>query len=152
MKVTIAAIGKFKNSPEKEIFHSYLKRVSWHVDLKESEAKKSISGDQLKDAEAALLQASIPKSSKLIVLDERGKNISSAELASLIQSWQNDGTSSVAFAIGGADGLRDTLRQEADFVLSFGKLTWPHMLVRSMLAEQIYRVYSIISGHPYHRG
>lgn len=151
MRVTVAAIGKFKNSPEKEIFASYIKRVPWQVDLKELEAKKALTGDQLKNAEAQLLLASIPKNSRIIALDERGKNISSLELANLISAWQNEGASSVAFIIGGADGLADEIRSKAAFTLSFGKLTWPHMLVRSMLAEQVYRVYSIITGHPYHR-
>jgi 23S rRNA (pseudouridine1915-N3)-methyltransferase len=151
MKVTVAAIGKFKNSPEKEIFNSYKKRIPWTFELKEQEAKKSLSGAQLKDAEAALLLSAIPKNSKIIALDERGKNISSSQIADLISSWQNDGTSSVAFIIGGADGLAPEIRNKADFTLSFGKLTWPHMLVRAMLAEQIYRAYSIISNHPYHR-
>jgi 23S rRNA (pseudouridine1915-N3)-methyltransferase len=151
MKITVAAIGKFKDSPEKEIFTSYLKRIPWKFELKEFEAKKGLSGEQLKTAEASFLLPAIPKGSKIIALDERGKNISSPELASLISSWQSGGSSSVAFVIGGADGLDEQIRQKADFTLSFGKLTWPHMLVRSMLAEQIYRAYSIISGHPYHR-
>lgn len=152
MRINIAAIGKFKNSSEKDIFHSYIKRIPWQVVLKESETKKHSTTDQMKEAEAALLLASIPKASKIIALDERGKDISSSELAGLIESWQNEGTGSVAFIIGGADGLSQTIRNKADFILSFGKLTWPHMLVRAMLAEQIYRIYSIISGHPYHRG
>jgi len=151
MKVTIAAIGKFKSSPEKEIFTSYIKRIPWQVDLKELEAKKALQGEQLKEAEAALLISAIPKSSRIIALDERGKNISSSELAGLISLWQGESTSSVAFIIGGADGLADEVRKKADFTLSFGKLTWPHMLVRAMLAEQVYRSYSIISNHPYHR-
>jgi 23S rRNA (pseudouridine1915-N3)-methyltransferase len=151
MKITIAAIGKFKASPEKEIFTSYIKRIPWQVELKEFEAKKALLGRQLKDAEAALLISAIPKNSKIIALDERGKNIPSMELAALISAWQGEGTSSVAFVIGGADGLSDEVRGRADFTLSFGRLTWPHMLVRSMLAEQVYRIYTIISKHPYHR-
>lgn len=151
MKVIIAAIGKFKSSPEKDIYTSYLKRIPWKVDLKEFEAKKGLSGAQLKEAEAQLLLSAIPKSCKIIALDETGKNIPSVELAGLISSWQSAGTSNLAFIIGGADGLDPALRQKADFTLSFGRLTWPHMLVRAMLAEQIYRAYSIISKHPYHR-
>lgn len=151
MKVTVAAIGKFKNSPEREIFNSYIKRVPWQVELKELEAKKALAGQQLKDAEAQLLLSAIPKNTRMIALDERGRNISSSELANLISLWQNEGTSSVAFVIGGADGLAEEVRKKADLMLSFGKLTWPHMLVRAMLAEQIYRAYSIITGHPYHR-
>ena len=151
MKITVAAIGKFKTSPEREIFTSYIKRIPWQFELKELEAKKALSSEQLKSAEAALLFSAVPKNSRIIALDERGKNISSLELAGLISTWQGEGTSSVAFIIGGADGLSDDVRRKADFTLSFGKLTWPHMLVRSMLAEQVYRAYSIISGHPYHR-
>lgn len=151
MKITIAAIGKFKTSPEKEIFSSYIKRIPWQFDLKELETKRALSGDQLKAAEAELLLEAIPKSSRIIALDEVGKNISSVELAELISRWQSDGTSNVTFVIGGADGLSSDVRKKADLILSFGKLTWPHMMVRAMLAEQVYRVYSIISGHPYHR-
>jgi 23S rRNA (pseudouridine1915-N3)-methyltransferase len=151
MRVTIAAIGKFKPSPEKDIFTSYIKRIPWQVELKELEARKALQGNQQKEAEAALLIAAIPKNSRIIALDERGKSISSAELAGLISSWQVEGWGSAAFIIGGADGLADSVRQKADFTLSFGKLTWPHMLVRAMLAEQVYRAYSIISNHPYHR-
>ncbi len=151
MRVTIAAMGKFKNSSEKDIYTSYLKRTPWKIDLKEMEAKKGLSGAQLKEAEAELILEAIPKTCKIIALDETGKNISSLELADIITNWQNEGTSNVVFVIGGADGLDSSVRQKADFTLSFGKLTWPHMLVRAMLAEQIYRAYSIISGHPYHR-
>lgn len=151
MKITIAAIGKFKASPEREIFHSYLKRIPWQIELKEFEAKKALSGQALKTAEATLLLSAAPKSGKIIALDERGKNISSTELARVISGWQGEGSSNITFIIGGADGLADEARGKADLLLSFGKLTWPHMLVRAMLAEQVYRVYSVIAGHPYHR-
>jgi len=151
LKVTVAAIGKFKKSPAEAIFTSYIKRIPWKIELKELEAKKGLEGEQLKAAEAGLLLSAIPKSGKIIALDERGKNISSVELADVISSWQSNGCSSVSFIIGGADGLNADMRKKADFILSFGKLTWPHMLIRPMLAEQIYRVHTIISGHPYHR-
>ncbi len=151
MKITIAAVGKLKNSALNEIYTSYIKRIPWQVELKELESKKSHIGAQLKAEEACLLLGAIPKNSKIIALDEQGKSISSQELANLIAGWQNEGSSSVAFIIGGADGLAPEVRKQADFILSFGKLTWPHMLVRAMLAEQIYRIYSIITGHPYHR-
>ena len=101
------------------------------------------------ESEAELLLQTIPQGAKIIVLDERGKGLSSVELAEKVSSWQDDGVSDVVFAIGGADGHHDKIREKADLLLAFGKLTWPHMLVRAMLAEQIYRIQTIIDGHPY---
>lgn len=151
MKILINAIGKFKNSPEKEIYHSYIKRIPWQVELRELESRKSLPSNKLKEAESKILLSSLPQNTKLIALDECGKNISSNELSKVLKQWQNDGYSNITFIIGGANGLSNEVRQEADLVVSFGKMTWPHMLIRPMLAEQIYRIYTIITGHPYHR-
>ena len=145
MKATIIAIGKCKkNSPEMEIISEYIKRSQWQISIKEKDNSNP------KD-ESDFLLSSIPPKSKVIVLDEKGINISSKELAQMIQDWQSTGTSEICFLIGGADGHLPSVRQRADLLLSFGKLTLPHMLIRAVLSEQIYRIQTIISGHPYHR-
>lgn len=145
MKATIIAIGKCKkNSPEAAIIEEYIKRSGWQLSIKEKDNSNQ------KD-EAAFLTSSIPNGAKVIVLDERGKNMKSTELAAQIADWQLNGISEICFLIGGADGHLQSTRDMADLILSFGKLTLPHMLMRAVLSEQIYRIQTIISGHPYHR-
>ncbi len=102
-------------------------------------------------AEAALLRRALPSSALLCILDERGKRLSSPDFADQLAKWRDTGRQDVAFVIGGADGIDPGLRSEADFALSFGEMVWPHMLVRVMLAEQLYRAASILAGTPYHR-
>lgn len=145
MKATIIAIGKCKkNSAEAEIINEYVKRSNWQIAIKEQDNSNQ-------KEEAVFLTASIPHGAKVIVLDERGQNMKSAELAAKIENWQLNGCSEICFLIGGADGHLESTRQKADLLLSFGKLTLPHMLMRAVLAEQIYRIQTIIAGHPYHR-
>lgn len=145
MRATIIAIGKCKsNSPEAAIIAEYIKRSSWDVVIKE----KDNSNQQ---DEAKFLQESIPHNAKVVVLDERGVNISSIELAQKTENWVLNGCSDICFLIGGADGHIQSTRDRADLILSFGKLTLPHMLMRAVLAEQIYRIQTIIAHHPYHR-
>lgn len=151
MRVTIIAVGKWKKSPEYDLFTTYQKRCGWQITLCEVMEKKPLSGDQLKDKEADLITAQIPTGATVIAMDERGKNLTSPQLAQKIGTWQSNGVSSLAFIIGGADGLSQSLRQRADFLLSLGALTWPHMLVRPLLAEQLYRCEKILTGHPYHK-
>lgn len=102
-------------------------------------------------AEAELLSRAIPAGALVACLDERGKVLSSPEFADQLARWRDGGRQDVAFVIGGADGIAPGLRDRADFSLSFGRMVWPHMLVRVMLAEQLYRAASILSGAPYHR-
>ena len=145
MKATILAIGKCKNgSPEALIIAEYMKRSGWDMVIKEKDNSNQ-------EDEAKFLQNNIPHGAKVVVLDERGVNISSIELADKISGWLNSGCSEICFLIGGADGHLQSTRDKADLVLSFGKLTLPHMLMRAVLAEQIYRVQTIINHHPYHR-
>ena len=151
MKITIIAVHKWKKSPEKELFDTYVKRCGWHVSLIEVEEKRPLSGDELKEREADLLLNAVPSGATVVALDERGKNITSPAFAQKIGDWQVDGVSHIAFIIGGADGLSERVRQQCQLLLSFGTLTWPHMLVRPLLAEQIYRAEKILQGHPYHK-
>lgn len=102
--------------------------------------------------EGEALLAAIPGGARIVALDERGRSESSEALANRLGRWRDDGVRTAGFIIGGADGLDESVRKKADLVLSFGALTWPHMLVRAMLAEQLYRAQSILAGHPYHRG
>ncbi|MDX1737582.1 MAG: 23S rRNA (pseudouridine(1915)-N(3))-methyltransferase RlmH [Alphaproteobacteria bacterium] len=151
MKVHLIAIGRARRGPEKDLFDHYISRIRWPFTLHELEEKKALSGDALKQREAELLLGAVPSGAAIVALDERGKAMGSLDLARKVEMWKDESRPAVAFIIGGADGLHDTVRQKADLCLSFGKLTWPHMLVRPMLAEQIYRVQQIHAGHPYHR-
>lgn len=145
MKIHILAIGKCKrNSPEAALIEEYVKRSGWTVLIKEKDNASQIE-------EARFLQESIPAGAKVVVLDERGENMKSIELAQKFDNWIVNGCSDICFLIGGADGHLPQTREKADLILSFGKLTLPHMLMRVVLCEQIYRVQTIINGHPYHR-
>lgn len=144
MKINILAIGKCKkNSPEHALIEEYIKRSSWQINIKEKDNSNQVN-------EAEFLSSSI-KGGKVVVLDERGQNMKSTELASIVENWQLNGISEVNFLIGGADGHLQSTRDKADLILSFGKLTLPHMLMRAVLTEQIYRIQTIIAKHPYHR-
>ncbi len=145
MKITILAIGKCKpKSPEAQIIEEYVKRSGWNIQIKEKD-------NATQEEEAKFLQSHIPAGAKVVVLDERGENIKSLELAEKIKNWQVSGCSEICFLIGGADGHLQSTRDKADLLLSFGKLTLPHMLMRAVLSEQIYRIQKILEGHPYHR-
>ena len=145
MKFHIIAIGRARGVLV-DVYQDYAKRMTSPLILKEIEVKPATS-----DKEAVALMAALPSGARLIVCDERGKNPSSADFAAMIRRWQDEGVRDVAFLLGGADGHLESTRQRADFLLSFGSLTWPHQLARVMLAEQIYRAQQIIAGHPYHR-
>ena len=151
MRIIIAAVGRFRKGPERDLFDTYAKRTHWRIDLKEVEAKERVTGPERQKQEGELLQRAIPHGATVIALDERGTAQSSKKLALTLQNWQNQGQSTFVFLIGGADGFDEPVRKRADLLLSFGAVTWPHMLMRAMLAEQIYRTESILSGHPYHR-
>ena len=145
MKATIIAIGKCKrNSAEAMLIAEYIKRSGWEVSVKEKD-------NSTQEDEAKFLQGAIPHGAKVVVLDERGVNISSDELAQKAENWILNGCSEICFLIGGADGHLQSTRDMADLILSFGKLTLPHMLMRAVLSEQIYRIQTIINHHPYHR-
>ncbi len=151
MKVHIIAVGRAKRGPETSLYDHYIGRMRPALQLHEVEEKKRLSGAELKAREADLLLGAVPKGAIIVALDERGKALGSLDLAAKMQAWEDQARGEVAFIIGGADGLDETIRMRADLILNFGKLTWPHMLVRAMLAEQIYRVQQIHAGHPYHR-
>jgi 23S rRNA (pseudouridine1915-N3)-methyltransferase len=150
MKLVIIAVGKGRNSPETTLVQDWLERLPNGGSLIEVESKFKDGPKRTADETARLLKA-MPDGANLVALDPRGRDHSSEELAALIGQWRYDGVGTVCFAIGGADGHDDALRQRADRVISLGRATWPHMLFRAMLAEQLYRATSILAGHPYHR-
>lgn len=151
MKITIAAIGKAKASPEQTLYNDYIKRLPWKVACKEFEVKLD-SVEKKKAKENELLLGACKGMERIIALDESGKNLSSREFADQLSKWQQQGCSSLGFIIGGADGLEPATFKSAHLVWSFGRVTWPHMLMRTLLAEQLYRAHSLLSNHPYHRG
>ncbi len=151
MNIVVAAVGRAKPGPERDLFAAYIARLPWRVDLKEIEIKKKTTVDARRRLEAEALLAAVPEGATIVALDERGKSETSEAFAKRLGRWRDDGVRGLAFLIGGADGLDESLRKRADATLSFGALTWPHMLVRALLAEQLYRAHTILTGHPYHR-
>ncbi len=159
MRVLIAAAGKWKTGkksggktgPERALFEHYAGRISFALELREIEEKKKLKPDLLKRREGELLLAQVPVGAVVVALDEAGKTLSSTAFAEKIGRWRDDGVRDVAFIIGGADGLDGAVKKRADLMISFGSQTWPHLLVRGLLAEQIYRAECILAGHPYHR-
>ncbi|MEQ9241539.1 23S rRNA (pseudouridine(1915)-N(3))-methyltransferase RlmH [Roseovarius indicus] len=155
MRVHICAVGRLRSGPERDLLDDYLTRFDrtgrplglGPATVTEVEDRKG--GGMA--AEAGLLDRAIPKGAVTIALDERGKLLTSPDFADLLGRWRDEGRGDAAFVIGGADGIDKPLRQKADFKLSFGKMVWPHMLVRVMLSEQLYRAASILAGTPYHR-
>jgi len=155
VKLHICAVGRLRAGPERDLIDDYVTRADrtgralglGPVNIIEVEAKKG--GGMA--AEAALLEKAVPKSARIIALDERGRVMTSPAFANVLADWRDTSTQDVAFVIGGADGIDLSLRCKADLKLSFGAMVWPHMLVRVMLAEQIYRATSILAGGPYHR-
>ena len=146
----IIAIGKNKDADLQGMIDDYTKRLSWKITFTEIPAPQ-VSDAERKSREADLIRNVLPPKAVRIMLDERGKNIGSEEFANKLQNYFTNQQSTIVFVIGGADGLDESLRKEADLLLSFGALTWPHMMVRLMLIEQLYRASTILSGHPYHR-
>jgi 23S rRNA (pseudouridine1915-N3)-methyltransferase len=134
----IVARGKIGRSPEAELVGRYLKRIQWPTRLTELTER----GGKVPD---------LPSNSVEIVLDERGTALTSAELAKKLEGWRDGGKREARFIIGAADGHDEKQRRTADLLLSFGPATWPHLMVRAMLAEQLFRATSILANHPYHR-
>ena len=155
MKISLCVVGRLRAGPEKLLIDDYLTRFDrtgralslGPARVTEVEDRKG--GGMA--AEAALLRKAIPKEAALVVLDERGRTMSSPDFANRIADFRDSGRSEIAFVIGGADGIDPALRSDADLPLSFGQMVWPHMMARAMLAEQLYRAASILAGSPYHR-
>ena len=155
MRVQICAVGRLRAGPERDLLDDYKQRFErtgralslGPVTEHEVEDKKG--GGMV--AEAGLLARAVPEGALIAVLDERGAVLSSPEFAAQMAQWRDGGRQDLAFVIGGADGIAPDLRARAGFSLSLGRMVWPHMLVRVMLAEQLYRAATILGGGPYHR-
>ena len=155
MRVTLCVVGRLRAGPERDLIDDYLTRFDrtgralglGPIDVREVEDRKGVG----MTAEAVLLEKALPAGAAVIALDERGKIKTSPDFSQDLAKWRDDGRSDLAFIIGGAAGIDPALRAKCDASLSFGKMVWPHMLVRVMLAEQLYRAASILSGAPYHR-
>ncbi|MEL7446010.1 MAG: 23S rRNA (pseudouridine(1915)-N(3))-methyltransferase RlmH [Pseudomonadota bacterium] len=138
MLLHIIARGKIARSPEGELVDRYAKRLTWPVKLTELPE----TGGKIPDPQTPF---------KTVLLDERGKAVSSENLATQLERWRDDGMRETRFVLGAADGHSDRDRSEADLLLAFGSATWPHLLARAMLMEQLYRATTILAEHPYHR-
>ena len=143
LSIDLIAVGKLKNDPLLDVFEDYKKRLLWKFSMTELEA-------QTQAAEHSKISEKLNPRAALVVLDERGKSIPSRDFAAKIDGWQTT-HGQIQFVIGGADGLSDEIRKRASMLMSFGAQTWPHMMARVMLMEQIYRAQQILAGHPYHR-
>jgi 23S rRNA (pseudouridine1915-N3)-methyltransferase len=159
MRILIAAVGRLKQGPERELAERYRKRAADFgrkvglqafdvVEIRESRADNL---ERRMTEESIAIANVIPDRAIAVILDERGSTMNSASFASHLQDWRAQDRPAVTFIIGGADGLAPSLRDRADLALAFGPLTWPHQLVRVMLLEQLYRADTILGGHPYHR-
>ena len=138
MRLHVIARGKIGRSPEAELVERYARRIAWPLRMTELPE----TGGKIPEPDTPFRTA---------MLDERGRQLSSEELAELLEKWRDEGIREARFVIGAADGHEEAERSGADLLLAFGSATWPHLLVRAMLMEQLYRATSILAGHPYHR-
>lgn len=152
MQVTVAAVGRDRTGPTRDLFDDYCRRCLWQVRFSEITPRTDdVLADRLAK-EAERLLRSVPSGARIIALDEGGQEMGSAAFARQIGRMQEAGATELTFLIGGADGLDPTVLERAELVLALGRMTWPHRLVKVMLAEQLYRASTILRGHPYHRG
>lgn len=158
MRVAVFAIGRLKSGPDSLLVERYVDRarlagrsLGLDVGVREFAESRAARAEDRMEQEAGVMLNALPKGARLVVLDERGTNPTSTDFARRIGRLRDDGLSDLVFAIGGADGHGSTIKTRADERLAFGPMTWPHQIVRLLLAEQIYRAVTILSGHPYHR-
>lgn len=159
MRVLLSSVGRLKAGPERDICARYIERAQLAarsvgltgVESREFDESRARRPEDRKAEEARALAAALPAHARLILLDERGKSLSSEAFAADLGAARDAGASAYALVIGGPDGLDPALRARASLVVAFGAMTWPHQLVRIMAAEQIYRAVTILAGHPYHR-
>ncbi len=159
MRVVVAAVGRLKQGPERELAERYRKRAAQAgrsaglsaVDVIEIKESRAGDADRRMVEESIAIANLIPERAVTVILDARGESISSAAFAGRLQEWRQQNKPAVVFIIGAADGLAPGLREKASLAIAFGTATWPHQLVRVMLLEQLYRAVTILSSHPYHR-
>lgn len=153
MRLQITGVGRLKDGPERELADDYLARaqpLARQLGFRGPDEQEVASGGGL-EAESARLIARIPDGARVLRLDEAGENLTSTELARRLAAWRDEGQRDLVFLIGGAEGYSADVRRTAPMTLAFGAQTWPHRLVRAMLAEQVYRALTILAGTPYHK-
>lgn len=148
--IHLITVGRLKSGPMKEAFDEYRKRIKWSIKLDEIDIRDGGNRQQALENQEILI--GLHPNHPTFILDERGKTMASPAFAKTIENHFENGQSNLQFVIGGADGLLDEVRARAQHLVSFGAMTWPHMMVRVMLVEQLYRAQQILAGHPYHRG
>jgi 23S rRNA (pseudouridine1915-N3)-methyltransferase len=159
MRIVIAAVGRLKQGPERELAAEYRKRAEQvgrafglrDIEIVEIRESKAADAERRRSEESIAIANVIPERALLVILDQRGTSLDSASLAATLREWRAEDRPAVCFVIGGADGLAASLQGQAKLRLAFGAATWPHQLVRVMLLEQLYRAGTILAGHPYHR-
>jgi 23S rRNA (pseudouridine1915-N3)-methyltransferase len=151
LELLVLAVGRSRDAPIDALFAEYARRCPWPIRLIELQPRGIVPPERRKEAEAALLLGAVPAGAAVVALDERGRDLASDDLALQLGTWRDGGRRTVAFLIGGPDGLAESILGAAELRLAFGRMTWPHRLVRVMLAEQLYRAHAILAGHPYHR-
>ena len=151
MRILLLTVGRDRRGPAAELVDTYLKRCPWRIEPIEIPPRDQGQADRRRREEAEKIRQALPPDAALIVLDERGKDLSSRDFARTIEHFREDARPAIVFVIGGADGLDPSLIEAADKCIAFGRAVWPHRLVKVMLAEQLYRASTISSGHPYHR-
>ncbi len=149
-KIEILSIARIKKGAYFDLIENYKKRIHWDLTIYELESKQTDPQKCQKEEEEKILKH-IDNQAITIALDERGDGLKSLDFARTLENFKNNGENHIQFIIGGADGLTDEIRNKANLLLSFGQQTWPHLLARVMLLEQIYRAQQILAGHPYHR-
>jgi 23S rRNA (pseudouridine1915-N3)-methyltransferase len=159
MRIVIAAVGRLKQGPERDLAADYRKRAEQvgrafglrDIEIVEIRESKASDAERRRVEESIAIANVIPERAVVVILDQRGHSLDSAALAASLREWRAEDRPAVCFVIGGADGLAPSLQGQAKLRLAFGAATWPHQLVRVMLLEQLYRAGTILAGHPYHR-
>jgi 23S rRNA (pseudouridine1915-N3)-methyltransferase len=151
MGITLIAVGRLKSGPLQALCDEYRRRIPLALEIVEVEERRPLAGGERKQREGALILKQLPKGAMAIALDERGKVYDSAGFARQLAAWRAQSGDNLAFIVGGAEGLAPAVLEKAAARLALGAMTWPHMLARAMLLEQLYRAHTILTGHPYHR-
>ncbi|MGY8960227.1 MAG: 23S rRNA (pseudouridine(1915)-N(3))-methyltransferase RlmH [Alphaproteobacteria bacterium] len=151
MQIRLCAVGRMRKGAEQALFDAYTARLRPSLTLQEIDIRQKLAPARLTASEGEMLLAAAAQAEIIVALDERGDTPNSRAFAQRLARWRDDGVREIAFLIGGADGLNDHVRNSAHYTLSLGAMTWPHLMVRGLLAEQLYRAQQINAGHPYHR-
>lgn len=152
VRIVVVAVGLARGTPYQALYEDYAGRLSWPVELKEIKPRSALPAGRARAEEGRAILRALPKDALLVALDRLGEPLGSEAFAARLRAWQDGGVKTLGFAIGGAEGLDEAVLAAARLKLSLGAMTWPHLLARVMLIEQLYRAASIIAGHPYHRG